>query len=64
MLSNKKRITIIVISVIAGSILSALLLLSRMGSLTVREWSTIGVNFLLALIIVFGIGLLLKKISR
>ncbi len=64
MLSNKRRIIIIVLSVITGSIFAGLLFLSRRGTLTIREWTTLGINFLFALLIVFGIGILLKKISR
>lgn len=64
MLSSKRRNTIIVVSVIVGSILAGLLLLSRKGTLSARDWSNIGINFLFALVIVFAIGILLKKISR
>ena len=64
MLSNKRRITIIVLSVFAGSVLAALLLMSRKQTLNATDWGTIGINFLFALVIVFAIGILLKKISR
>lgn len=64
MISGKRRITIIIISVIVGSIFATLLLLSRKGTLTTSDWSTIGINFLFALAIVFAIGILLRKISR
>ena len=64
MISGKRRITIIIISVVIGSSLAILLLLSRKGTLTSRDWSTMGINFLFALVIVFAIGILLKKISR
>ena len=64
MITGKRRITIIIISVIIGSIFAILLLLSRKGTLTTRDWSTIGINFLFAVVIVFAIGILLRKISR
>jgi hypothetical protein len=64
MLSGKRRTIIIIISVIIGSIFATLLLLSRRGTLTVHDWTTIGINFLFALVIVFAIGILLRKMSR
>ena len=64
MISGKRRITIIIISVLIGSVFAVLLLMSRKGTLTMRDWSTIGINFLFALAIVFAIGIFLKKISR
>jgi len=64
MLSNRRRITIIVLSVIIGSIFSAFLLLRRRGTLSAHDWSSIGINFLFALAIVFAIGILLRKISK
>jgi hypothetical protein len=64
MLSGKRRITIIIISVITGSFFATLLLLSRKGTLSPSDWGTIGINFLFALAIVFAIGILLRKISK
>ncbi len=63
MLSNRRRTIIIVLSVLTGSFFAGLLLLSRKGTFTARDWSTIGINFLFALAIVFAIGIFLKKIS-
>jgi hypothetical protein len=64
MLSGRRRIIIIIISVIVGSIFAAMLLLSRKGTLSASDWSTMGINFLFALAIVFAIGILLRKMSR
>lgn len=64
MISGKRRMTIIVVSVFIGTLLATLLIMSRRGTLTVRDWSTLGINFLFALVIVFAIGMLLRKISR
>jgi len=64
MLSSKRRITLIVVSVLIGSFFAGLLLLSRKGTFSARDWSSIGINFLFALVIVFAIGILLKKMSR
>lgn len=64
MLSRKRRITIIIVSVFIGSVFAGLLILSRKGTLSIRDWSTMGINFLFALVIVFAIGILLRKISR
>jgi len=64
MISGRRRITIIILSVIIGSIFAALLVMSRRGTLTANDWNTIGINFLLAIAIVFAIGILLRKISK
>jgi len=64
MITGRRRIIIIVISVIIGSIFATLLLMSRRGTLTTNDWVTMGINFLFALVIVFAIGILLRKMSR
>ncbi|HLG34512.1 MAG TPA: hypothetical protein VI757_06485 [Bacteroidia bacterium] len=64
MLSNRRRITIIVISVFIGSILAALLIMSRKQKLAASEWGTLAVNFFFALAIVFVIGIFLNKKSK
>ncbi len=64
MITGRRRIIIIIISVIIGSVFATLLLMSRRGTLTTNDWVTIGINFLFALAIVFAIGILLRKISR
>ena len=64
MISNKRRIIIITVSVIIGSIFAALLLMSRRGKLSPNEWGTIAVNFFFALTIVLAIGIFLNKKPR
>jgi hypothetical protein len=64
MISNRRRITIIVISVLTGSILSVLLIMSRQQKLSSAEWSTLAINFFFALAIVFAIGFFLSKKSK
>ena len=56
--------TIIIVSVLIGSVFAGLLVMSRKGTLSANDWGTIGINFLFALAIVFAIGVLLRKISR
>lgn len=64
MISGKRRMTIIIVSVLIGSAFAGLLIMSRKGTLSANDWGTIGINFLFALAIVFAIGMLLRKISR
>ena len=64
MISGKRRVTIIIVSVLIGTVFAGLLVMSRKGTLSPNDWGTIGINFLFALAIVFAIGILLRKISR
>ena len=64
MLSNRRRIVIITISVLTGSVLSALLILSRKQKLSPNEWGTLAVNFFFAFAIVLAIGIFLSKKSK
>jgi len=64
MIRGRRRVIIITVSVIIGSIFATLLILSRKGTLSPNDWATLGINFLFALVIVFAIGILLRKISR
>lgn len=61
MISNRRRYTIIFISVFIGSIFAALLFMSRKQKLTPNEWGTLGINFFFALAIVFVIGIFLSR---
>jgi O-antigen/teichoic acid export membrane protein len=61
MLSNRRRIIIITVSVLIGTVFSALLIMSRNKKLTPNEWDTLAVNFFFALAIVFVIGIFLGR---
>jgi len=62
-MSNRRRILIIIASVLMGSFFAFLLLKSRMGTLKPNDWLQLGFNFLFAVAIVIGIGIVLKKMS-
>jgi hypothetical protein len=59
-MSKRWRIIIIVASVLMGTFFSFLLVRTRMGTLKPNDWFQLGFNFLFAVAIVVGIGLLLK----
>ncbi|MBK5285705.1 MAG: hypothetical protein JJE25_09910 [Bacteroidia bacterium] len=61
MLSSRRRIILITISVLIGSVLAFLLILTRKGTLTANEWGTLAINFFFALAIVLAIGIFLNK---
>lgn len=60
-MSNRRRYTIIIISVFIGSVFAALLFMSRNRKLSPNEWGTLAINFFFALAIVFAIGILLSR---
>lgn len=64
MLSNRRRLAIITISVLTGSVLAALLIMSRKQKLEANEWGTLAVNFFFAFAIVFAIGIFLSKKAK
>lgn len=55
---------IIVASVLMGTFLAALLVKSRMGTLKPNDWFQLGFNFLFAVAIVVGIGLVFKFMKK
>ncbi len=63
-MNNSRRIFIIVASVLLGTFLSFLLLKSRMGTLKPNDLFQLGFNFLFAVAIVIGIGIVFKKMNK
>ena len=61
MISNKRRIFLIVISVSIGSILALLLWIARFGQVRPENMGNMIVNFAFSFALVFGISLFLIK---
>jgi hypothetical protein len=61
MMSDKKRITIITLSVLAGTFLSYLLMWGRKGKMEPGDYGTLFVNGLLALAVVVGVTVIFKN---
>ena len=60
-MNSRRRLFIMISSVLLGTFLAFLLVRSRMGTLKPNDWFQLGFNFLFALAIVIGIGILLRK---
>ena len=60
MISNKRRVTIIVISVFAGTILSIGMFMLRRGGqpLTTNDTNALITNFIFSIAIILGVGFL------
>jgi len=63
-MSKSRRALIIIFSVAMGTFLAFLLIKSRMGTLKPNDWFQLGFNFLFAIAIVIGVGLVLKKMRE
>lgn len=63
MVSRKRRIVIIIISVALGTILSGYIMQQRFGTLKPENIKQLTYNFIFALLIVIGIGVLLAKMA-
>jgi hypothetical protein len=55
-MTNRRRTTIIAISVFAGTMLSAGLLYLKRGSLDNQDYFLLGTNLFFSLVIIFAIG--------
>lgn len=64
MMSNRRRMTLIAFSVIGGSLISYLILRSRLGTLKPSDYFQLGFNFLFAIAIVVGISILLQRMNK
>ena len=64
MISKKRRLIIIIISVTLGSLISLYIVKKRMGTLNQQDYMQLGFNFLFAIAIVIGIGLLFQKMNK
>jgi hypothetical protein len=58
---NRRRWIIVITSVLFGTLLSALLIQSRMGTLDSHAWQQLGINFAFAVAIVVAIGIVFSK---
>jgi len=56
-----RRPAIIFFSVLMGTFLAVLLVKSRIGTLKPNDWIQLGFNFLFAVAIVIGIGILFRR---
>ncbi len=63
-MSNRRRVIIIAASVLMGTFLAALLVKSRMGTLKPNDWFQLGFNFLFAVAIVIGIGMVFRAMKK
>lgn len=61
MMSTKKRISIITLSVMGGTFLSYLLMWGKKGKLDAGDYGTLFVNTLLALAVIIGVTVIFKK---
>ncbi|MCX6290624.1 MAG: hypothetical protein NT126_02540 [Bacteroidetes bacterium] len=59
-MSNRRRLIIIISSVLMGTFFAFLLIKSRMGTLKPNDWVQLAFNFLFAVAIVVGVGFILK----
>jgi hypothetical protein len=58
---NRRRWIIVITSVLFGTLLSALLIQSRIGTLSSEAWRQLGINFAFAVAIVVAIGIFLGR---
>ncbi len=60
-MNNRRRITIIIISVTIGTVLSAFLLAHRLNGLKGNDVISLVFNMIIAIAVVVGIGVVLRK---
>jgi hypothetical protein len=63
-MGNRRRVFIIITSVLLGTFFAFLLVRSRMGTLKPNDWFQLAFNFLFAVAIVVGLGMLFKKMKH
>jgi hypothetical protein len=64
MISNRRRIFIVIISVTIGSLLSAWIMQKRMGKLSQEDYMSLMFNFIFAAAIVVGLMIFLGRMNR
>lgn len=60
-MTNKRRLIIIISSVLSGTLISFLLVRRQLGKLDSHAWFQLALNFFFALAIVIVIGIVLRK---
>ena len=64
-MNDKKRYTILAVSILTGSLFSVFLFkMKRGGSLTSQDWVTIGSIFMISLILIFGVSMIFKNAEK
>ena len=63
-MTNRRRFTIIFISLTLGSILSIWIVKKRIGNLSPQSYMQLIFNFIFAAAIVIGIAMLFKKMNK
>ena len=60
-MTRRRRIFLITVSITIGTILSAFLMFMRKKELTPNDWGILFINTLIALAVVVGVGMILRK---
>lgn len=63
MISNKRRLILILVSVSVGSLISFWIVKKRMGTLRPDDYFSLGVNFFFAAALVVGLAIFLQKMN-
>jgi hypothetical protein len=63
-MNNRRRYTIIFLSVTVGSLISLYLIKKRMGTLSKTDYINLGFNFFFTAAIVIGISILLQRMNK
>jgi hypothetical protein len=64
MISNKRRLAIILVSVTAGSLISLWIVKKRVGTLSQGNYYQLILNFIFASAIVIGIGIFFQQMNK
>ena len=60
-MTNRRRIILIIVSVLGGTLLSAWLISSKRGKIGNDEIFLLGTNLVISLILIFGIGYIIMR---
>lgn len=63
-MTNRRRITIVFLSVGVGSIISLYFIKKRMGTLSQHDYINLGLNFFFSAAMVVGISILLSRMNK
>lgn len=64
MISNRRRIFIVIVSVTIGSLISAWIMQKRLGKLSQEDYTSLMFNFIFAAAIVVGLMIFLGRMNR